>query len=101
MEKLLELCGVKCEYDFIAAWIKYIRIKKGYSQEYVAHGICSVSHLSYFENGKKTLRKDVIEDILNKLHINKLDKFENIGLIRQKLNDMINNIESYNYDSAT
>lgn len=101
MKGIIEICGVEYEYNFIASWIKYIRIKKGYSQEYVSHGICSVSHLSYFENGKKTLRKDVIEDILKKMDIGDLNKFEDIGLVRQRLNDMINNIESYNYESAT
>ena len=100
MEKVLELCGVKCEYDFIAAWIKYIRLKRGYSQEYVCHGICSVSYLSSFENGKRTLGKEAIEDILKKLDIDINKSFQDIGMIRYELNDMLNDIESFNNKGA-
>ena len=51
MKEILNLGGVRYNYDFIAAWIKYTRMRKGYSQEYVCHGICTVSYLSSFENG--------------------------------------------------
>jgi transcriptional regulator with XRE-family HTH domain len=92
--------GKELEYDFLSAWIRYTRIKNNFSQEFLAHGICSVSHLSYFENGKKHLRKEIIEALLKKLNINRIDKLENIGLVRQKLNTMMNDIESFNYESA-
>lgn len=88
------------EYDFLSGWIRYTRIKKNLSQEALAHGICSTSHLSYFENGKKHLRPEIIEALLKKLNINLTDNLPNIGLIRQKLNIMKNDIESYNFDGA-
>jgi len=100
MESALVILGKELEYDFLSAWIKYTRIKNGYSQEALAHGICSISHLSYFENGKKHLRKEIIEALLKKLNIEKLDKLASIGLVRQKLNNMMNDIESFNYDGA-
>ncbi|AGF57329.1 transcriptional regulator with XRE-family HTH domain [Clostridium saccharoperbutylacetonicum] len=100
MESTLVILGKELEYDFLSSWIKYTRIKNGFSQEALAHGICSVSHLSYFENGKKHLRKEIIEALLKKLKITDLDKFTDIGKVRQKLNTMMNDIESYNFDGA-
>ena len=100
MNSTLEVLGEELEYDFLSAWIKYTRIRNDFSQEALAHGICSVSHLSYFENGKKHLRKEVIEALLKKLTINDLGIFSDIGRVRQKLNTMMNNIESYNFDGA-
>jgi len=100
MESTMVILGKELECDFLSAWIKYTRIKNGFSQEALAHGICSVSHLSYFENGKKPLRKEIIEELLKKLNIDKIDKLASIGLVRQKLNNMMNDIESFNYDGA-
>src|SRR5690349_13076615 len=98
MESTIVVLGKELEYDFLSAWIKYTRIKNGYSQEALAHGICSISHLSYFENGKKRLRKEIIEALLKRLNIEKIDKLASIGLVRQKLNTMMNDIESFNYE---
>lgn len=98
MESTVVILGKELEYDFLSAWIKYTRIKNGFSQEALAHGICSISHLSYFENGNKHLRKEIIESLLKKLNINNIDKLANIGLVRQKLNNMMNNIEGFNCD---
>lgn len=100
MNSILMIFGKELEYDFLSAWIRYTRIKNNFSQEFLAHGICSISHLSYFENGKKHLRKEIIEALLKKLNIDKIDKLANIGLLRQKLNTMMNDIESFNYESA-
>lgn len=100
MKSTLEVLGEELEYDFLSAWVKYTRIKNGFSQEALAHGICSVSHLSYFENGKKHLRKEIIEILLRKLNISDLDKLANIGQVRQKFSTMMNHIESYNFDDA-
>ncbi|MDT8718825.1 helix-turn-helix domain-containing protein [Clostridium sp. 19966] len=100
MDTIVNIFGMELEYDFLSAWIKYTRLKEGVSQEYLAHGICSVSHLSYFENGKKHLRKEIIEALLKKLNISSLGRFQNIGLVRQKLNTMMNAIESFNRDEA-
>ncbi|WP_242954411.1 helix-turn-helix domain-containing protein [Clostridium oryzae] len=100
LEDDVNVFGSIFEYDFLSAWIKYIRIKNGFSQEALAHGICSVSHLSYFENGKKHLRKEIIEALLNRLNIRNIDKLSSIGAVRQKLNTMMNDIESFNYEAA-
>ncbi|MDR3594457.1 helix-turn-helix transcriptional regulator [Clostridium sp.] len=100
MKSTLDIFGEELEYDFLSAWIKYTRMKNSFSQEALTHGICSVSHLSYFENGKKHLRKEVIEALLKKLNINDLGKFTAIGRVRQKFNTMMNDIESYNFDGA-
>lgn len=100
MKSTIIIFGEELEYDFISAWIKYTRIKNELSQEALAHGICSVSHLSYFENGKKHLRKEIIEALLRKLNIVKIDKLANMGLLRQKLNTMMNDIEGFNFDGA-
>lgn len=101
MSSTVTILDTELEYDFLSAWIKYTRIKNKISQEALAYGICSVSHLSYFENGKKRLRAEIIEAILKRLNIKQLNGLENIGLIRQKLNTMMNDIESFNYDATT
>lgn len=100
MSTSLMILNTELEYDFLSAWIKYTRIANGISQEALSHSICSISHLSYFENGKKHLRKEIIEALLIKLNIKKIDSLANIGLTRQRLHTMMNDIESYNYDSA-
>jgi tetratricopeptide (TPR) repeat protein len=100
METTIMIMDLELEYDFLSAWIKYTRMKKGMSQEALSHGICSISHLSYFENGRKHLRKEIIEALLKRLKIGKINNLSNIGLIRQKLNSMMNDIEGYNYEGA-
>ncbi|MFA9465306.1 MAG: hypothetical protein ACERKN_13560 [Velocimicrobium sp.] len=101
MNSTIVILNTELEYDFLSAWLKYTRITNGISQEALSYGVCSISHLSYFENGKKRLRKEVIETLLKKLNIEKIDNLANIGLMRQRLNTMMNNIESYNYEGAT
>lgn len=101
MNTTVTILDTELEYDFLSAWVKYTRIRQKISQEALAYGICSVSHLSYFENGKKRLRTDIIEALLKRLNIRQLNNLENIGLIRQKLNTMMNDIENFNYDGAT
>ncbi|MTI66952.1 MAG: transcriptional regulator [Firmicutes bacterium] len=100
MKGSVEVFGQTYEYDFLSGWIKYNRLKKEWSQRALAYGVCSHSHLSYFENGKKTLKKDVIEGLLKKLDIKDIKGLEDIGLIRQKLYNMFSEIESFNYESA-
>lgn len=88
------------EYDFLSAWIKYNRITKGFSQEYVSHGICSPSHLSYFENGKKKLAPDLIERILSHMGIREIPSLNNIGSIRKTLINFISELEFRNHRNA-
>jgi len=85
---------------FLSGWIKYLRIQSQYSQEALSRGICSVSHLSYFENGKKKLRPEVIELLLKKLGIHEIKELGTIGQIRQQFYQMMFQIESYNEEEA-
>ena len=73
--------GENFEYDFLSAWIKYNRLEHGYSQDAICHGVCSPSHLSYFENGKKKLNGDIIELLLHRMNIDKIPIIENIKMI--------------------
>ena len=41
MEKTITISNKDFDINFLAAWIKYTRIKKEYSQECLWHGICS------------------------------------------------------------
>lgn len=100
MNNLINIFGEKYEYDFLSVWIKYNRLKQGISQEALAYGICSPSHLSYFENGKKKLSSELITALLNKLKIINIKKLTDIGLIRQKFNKLLFEIESFDYEAA-
>ena len=100
MEKTITINNKDFDINFLAAWIKYTRIKKEYSQESLCHGICSISHLSYFENGKKTLRPEIIELLLNRLSLNIDDSITKIGHIRHKFITMASYIEGYDHDGA-
>lgn len=100
MENIVEILGEKFEYDFLSGWIKYNRIQNGISQEALAHGICSTSHLSYFENGKKKLRGDIIEALLKKLNLHNSMEATDIGLLRQKFHNLMFQIEGFDYEAA-
>lgn len=100
MEGSAVIFGKAFEYDFLSGWIKYNRLQNQYSLEALAYGICSTSHLSYFENGKKKLRGEIIESLLEKLNINDIKELDDIGLIRQKFYNMMLQIESLNYEAA-
>lgn len=100
MKGTVKVFDKEFEYDFLSGWIKYNRLQKGYTQEALANKICSTSHLSYFENGKKKLRGEIIEDLLKKLDIHSIKDLGNIGLIRQKFYKMMFQIESINNEGA-
>lgn len=100
MDKTIAINNKTYDINFLAAWIKYTRLKKQYSQEALCHGVCSISHLSYFENGKKPLRPEIVELLLRKLSLSLDDTLTNIGHIRQKFNTMASYIETYDHDGA-
>ena len=100
MEKTIAINNKDYDINFLASWIKYTRLKKEYSQEALCHGICSISHLSYFENGKKSLRPEIIELLLKRLSLKIDDKLTNIGHIRHKFNTMASYVETYDHDGA-
>jgi len=49
--------------------IYYFRKLKGLTQEQLAHGICSISHLSKIENGHETPSTDILEHLCKRLGI--------------------------------
>ncbi len=100
MNEVIRIKNQEFEYDFLSGWIKYNRLKKGISQEALAYGICSKSHLSYFESGKRKLRTEIIEDLLTKLDVVDFSQVKNIGTLRQKLYHMTLCIEYLNLDEA-
>lgn len=100
MKGTVQIFGKMFEFDFLSGWIKYNRIKNEMSQEALAHGICSTSHLSFFENGKKKLRGEIIEALLKRLNIHRIIDIDNIGLIRQKFYNMMLQVELFDYDIA-
>jgi HTH-type transcriptional regulator, quorum sensing regulator NprR len=100
MEGSVLIFGREFELDFVSGWIKYNRLQRQYSLEALAHGICSTSHLSYFENGKKKLRGEIIEALLKKLNIHHIKELSDIGFIRQKFYNMMFQIETLNYEGA-
>lgn len=99
-ESYIKVFGEEFEYDFLSGWLKYLRLKSGYSQEYLSKGICSKSHLSYFENGKKRLRPEVVESLLEKLGMKEIPNLRAIGHIRKMFYDMIGAIEFNSLDDA-
>lgn len=100
MRDTVNVFGSEFEYDFLSGWIKYNRIEAGISQEALSHGICSTSHLSYFENGKKRLRGELIEALLKKLNITTIVEVNDIGIIRQKLHKLMFQVEGFEYEAA-
>ncbi|GEM_PF-1512315 len=100
MDNIVCVLGNEFEYDFLSAWIKYNRIEAGISQEALSHGICSISLLSCFENGRKKLRGELIEALLKKLKITAIVGAKDIGLIRQKFHKLMFHIESFEYEAA-
>ena len=86
---------------FTGAWVKYLRLEKGYTQGYVAHGICSISHLSYFENGKKKLHDDQIAAVLKKLDVSEMTVPKDIQHIHTIMENMLTHIEDYDCESST
>lgn len=55
--------------------IYYHRKARGMTQEQLAQGICSISHLSKIENGHETPSQDVLEHLCNRLNIS-LDQID-------------------------
>ncbi|WP_102400720.1 helix-turn-helix transcriptional regulator [Haloimpatiens massiliensis] len=100
MKGTVKIFNKEFEYDFLSAWIKYNRLQNQYTQEALAHGVCSTSHLSYFESGKKLLRGEIIEALLKKMNIHEIKEIYDMGAIRQKFYNMMFEIENLNYDNA-
>lgn len=100
MNKTITLNQTEYDSFFIGAWIKYIRTRKNYTQEYVSHGVCSVSHLSYFENGVKPLHSDQIETILSRMDTCIANIPSEIDSVHSIIQNMLGDIELYDYVAA-
>ena len=100
MTYTIVLHGQKFEQDFLSSWIKYNRLKQEISQDALAHGICSTSHLSYFENGKKPLRPEIIEALLNKLQLDISQHPEHFKHLRHTFHKFLTRIEGFEFIQA-
>ncbi len=69
--------------------IHYFRKLKGLTQEQLAHGICSVSHLSKIENGHETPSPHMLDHLCKRLNISptEIDSQGDIETITQKLQE--------------
>jgi transcriptional regulator with XRE-family HTH domain len=69
--------------------IYYFRKAKGLTQEQLANGICSVSHLSKIENGHETPSSDILKHLCIRLNIsvNDIDFAEDIKALSQPLHE--------------
>lgn len=101
MDKIVVINGIEYDYKYCGAWIKYNRLKNDLSQEALAYKICSVSHLSYFENGKKKLHPDMVEALLKKLNFKALNQDMGVGSLRQMFSGLASSIEMFDYVRAT
>ncbi|WBW95075.1 helix-turn-helix transcriptional regulator [Oceanirhabdus sp. W0125-5] len=101
MKNTVNVWGHDVEYNCLAGWLKYLRLDMGISQEALSYGICSISHLSYFENGKKKLRGDVIENLFKKLNILEIGDIKKISNMKFIFLKLRNYIETFNESEAT
>lgn len=65
----------------------------------MAQGICSPSHLSYFEKGKKQLREEIIQALLQRLNLSP-GAVADIGQIRHLLLRLATQVERLDYELA-
>jgi len=101
MKNTVNVWGHDVEYNCLSGWLKYLRLDTGISQEALSYGICSISHLSYFENGKKKLRGDIIEGLFKKLNISNVRDIKKISNMRYSFIKLRNYIETFNAVGAT
>lgn len=88
------------DMSLLATWIKYNRLKQDLTQNFVAYGICSVSHLSYFENGKRSLDENAIKSIFKKLDLDVNTLPNQMGPLRQNFYNLFHHILALDYESA-
>jgi transcriptional regulator with XRE-family HTH domain len=84
----------------LGTWLKAKRLEKQYSQESIAKGLCSVSHLSYYENGKRKLDEEIVIEILKRLEIKDIDIDDTLGHIRQQFYNLFQQIVTLDYEAA-
>jgi transcriptional regulator with XRE-family HTH domain len=82
--------------------IFYFRKLKGLTQEQLAHGICSVPHLSKIENGHETPSTDTVEHLCKRLDIsiNDIDTKDDIESITRELNSWYTLITNRDKEAA-
>ncbi|MFD1738336.1 tetratricopeptide repeat protein [Bacillus salitolerans] len=80
--------------------IKNVRKGKQLTQESLAYGICSVSHLSKIENGSKEVNEQTISLLTRKLDVDFKKIQKDIYSYKLKLNDMYKSIVYQDQESA-
>lgn len=81
--------------------IKFHRIKQGLTQEYLAHNICSISHLSKIESGSNRGHPDTINILMQRLNIDAKKEDEYIRWIEDRIDELHQNITYYDKVTAT
>lgn len=83
--------------------IFYFRKLKGFTQEQLAQGICSVSHLSKIENSHEYPSADILNQLCNRLEISsiEIDSKEDLLSINQQLDEWYTQLSNRNKEEAT
>jgi HTH-type transcriptional regulator, quorum sensing regulator NprR len=84
----------------IGALIQYYRTKKGMTQRELAHGVCSISHLSKIENNSKEAHEGTIDLLLNKLGITLQQAEDKQEQIESMIEDLITKLIYYQKEQA-
>lgn len=79
--------------------IAKIRIKNGYSQESLAKGIISASHLSNLENGRYTPTEDVLQLLAERLSVSP-DYFKNIAKSNEHIDTQLSEMKDNIYKNT-
>ncbi|MBM7588139.1 transcriptional regulator with XRE-family HTH domain [Bacillus pakistanensis] len=67
--------------------LKYYREKKGYTQQQLAEGVCSVTHLSKIERGLTEYSKEITTILSKKLNINIQDEVRNFKSLESEFQE--------------
>ncbi|WP_242144153.1 MULTISPECIES: helix-turn-helix transcriptional regulator [unclassified Bacillus cereus group] len=76
----------------IGSIIYFHRIKNNLTQQQLADGVCSISHLSKIENNSKEVNIETLLLLCEKLKIDLIEEKAEIKLIYEKLNELLNAI---------
>lgn len=71
----------------IGAYIRYLRMQNGMTQEELANGICSVPYLSKLENNRLIPSEEIVNLLLKKLGIQIKEVYQLVQTLRQKLTE--------------
>ncbi|UCZ54268.1 helix-turn-helix transcriptional regulator [Bacillus shivajii] len=82
--------------------IYYFRKLNGQTQEQLAHGICSISHLSKIENGHETPGPHILEHLCKRLNISLriVDPQEAVNSMNKQLDSWYNHLCNRNIEES-